>query len=246
MAPEQGAVGRVRAVNFVLPAMNYLILPADVDDHRRGRRGREIDALPNNGARPFIERHQTLARTPSHRNDHRVPVSHGAWTVTADVEISSEFVPEVVFPDHPPVIFVERMHRALHADCVYQIAGDQRRRIRAGASAQIQPARVGIVREFPHCLAGLGVERDYDFAIAAAVHRIEPSLLNQDRGMALAERTAPQSLRRAGGPILFYALRRYLEITVRPAPLRPGRSRSRGRLRGRFRSRPGLSSLSGD
>src|SRR5262249_32116991 len=27
MAPEQGAVGRVRAVNFVLPAMNYLILP---------------------------------------------------------------------------------------------------------------------------------------------------------------------------------------------------------------------------
>src|SRR5262245_26303061 len=51
MAPEQGAVGRVRAVYFVLAAMNYLILPADVDDHRRGRRGREIDVLPNDGAR---------------------------------------------------------------------------------------------------------------------------------------------------------------------------------------------------
>src|SRR5215510_493499 len=118
--------------------------------------------------------------------------------------------------------------------------------MRAFSSAQIQPARVGLVREFPHRLASLGVERDYDLAIAAAVHRVEPSMFSQDRGMAFAERAAPQSLRPAGPPFLFYAMRRDLEITIRPAPLRPGRSKGRGRSPGRFQSRPGLSSLSGD
>src|SRR5262245_20331782 len=93
--------------------------------------------------------------------------------------------------------------------------------MRAFSGAQIQRTRVGLVGEFPHCLASLGVERDYDFAIAAAVHRVEPPLFNQDRGMAVAERAAPQLFRRAGGPTLFYALRRDLEIAIRPTPLQP-------------------------
>ena len=113
----------------------------------------------------------------------------------------AELSDQIVRPEDFAGALVERVELEVRARREKPIADDERRRVRAGAAAEIGDARRVLV--FPQRLAGGGVHADDDFFgvprsaawLADAVHRVEPALVDEDCRVAVAERPAPDDRR---------------------------------------------------
>ena len=204
------------------------------DQDRRRFRRQEVAALPHHGAVALAERHHRLARAADAADD-RVAIGNRAAAVAGlhhranQQLVRVELLDEVVRPEHLAGLLVEREHLLLRADREQAIADDERRRVRAGAEAEVLAARRILV--LPQRLAGRGVHRDDGFfgvprpllgaAVAGAIHRVEPAIVDEDGGVAGAERARPDHRRAGLRPLVREARAVDDEVAVGPAPLPP-------------------------
>ena len=154
-----------------------------------------------------------------------------------------EILDEVAGPEDLAGPLVECEQLFVGADREQPVADDERRRMRAGAEAEVlAPRRIFV---FPQRLAGRRVHGDHGFlglpwplfraAVAGAIHGEEASLVDENRRVAGAERPRPDHRRAGVGPLVRESRRVDDEIAVRSAPLPP---RIRGRaLSAQFEAR---------
>ncbi len=140
-----------------------------------------------------------------------------------------------LLPDLAARLGVEGRDDAAHAQGVDAPIGEGGRGLGAGAvracRRRVRLERRRVAR-LPHGLPGRGVERDDGLlrvpgtapvpAVSAAVQRVEPAGVREDRRVTHAERTAPQNARTVRGPGLRQASGRHDEVAGGTAPLSPG------------------------
>ena len=143
--------------------------------------------------------------------------------------------PELLCPEDLARRFLQTLKAAGHARC--EQAGPDNQRRRVGPVSHLTGG-VALKRHradlFPEGDAGLGVRGHHDFLAPLAVHRVEHAVLDDRRGVALAERALPDHPGAARRPRVFQTAGLGLKVAVGPAPLRP-RDAFRTARRGWFR-----------
>ena len=238
VVPQHRAVLRVEPGDPVRVEHEELVLAVQVDDHERGRRRLQVRRLPGDLPVPLAERDHALALA-SHRHQHVLAVRERAARVAAALHGAAQGAPELLRPALLPARLLERHQAAGGAHREQQVAGDQRRHVRAGAVLHVHALLDRrLVDVLPARLARRGVERDHGLRLAArdlrdersphalgrAVHGEERFAVGDDRGVAVAQAAAPERPGSVRGPARGQARRGgRLEVARGPAPLRPGR-----------------------
>jgi hypothetical protein len=136
---------------------------------------------------PFHSHHRGARRTGKH--DQRVAIGDRAGCITSIVLLGAVLLDEVVRPRQLPRLLVDGEHLDAAAHRKHTVAQDERRRMRPCALAQIQTLCRFVVAVFPHALSRRRIERRDALGTAMAIHRVEAAAFDQNRRMALAQRS---------------------------------------------------------
>ena len=210
----------------------------DQDGRRTG--GEEIAALPHHAAVALAKGHDRLPRSTDTADDgvakcNRTAAVAGLHHRTDQQLGRLEILDEIVRPEDLAAPLVEGEHLLVRPDAEEPVADDERCRMRSSAKAEIFTARRVFV--FPERLARLGIERDDAFlrvpwpgrpspaagtpAVAATKHRVEATLVEENRRVSAAEWPAPNHRRPALRPGVGQTRISEDEVPIRSAPLPP-------------------------